>query len=482
MNYSDAARIKAVLNHCGYIHTEDINEADIVVFDTCSVRQKSEDKVFGKLLEIPKDKKVWLTGCMIQHHLRNGKIENELNDKKINGQMKLGNFVGNIKNTEPQVLGITNKELEELDRQKDHSWNIVFINHAYNPLFVNMQKEHPHVELFFRIDDTGFLPLMMKKLGYTVQYDQEITNEYTSIIPHSTNQLFKENTKTAYIPISKGCSQFCAYCIVPYARGLEKNRPVEEILKEVDIHLEQGIEEIVLLWQIVNKHPDFVKICKEILKKPQLKWLRYTSPYPTFFSPELLELHEKEEKMCPHIHMPLQSWSNEILKKMFRGYSVEEYKTFVDMIRWLKRPISITTDIIIGFPDETEEDFQGSMELIEYAKFDMIYMGIYSPRPGTLGAKKYSDNISKQLKHQRRTVMNDFLIKISYENNKQELWTIRECIINKIEENHSEWYTDNMKTVIINIKSLKEKNIKLWDFTKVKITDIKPFKLIWELI
>ena len=135
------------------------------------------------------------------------------------------------------------------------------------------------------------------------------------------------------------------------------------------------------MGQIVNKHPDFVTIIQNILQIPGLEWLRYTSPYPTYYTPELLALHEKEEKLCPHIHMPLQSGSDSILKKMFRGYTVQQAKTFIDNIRNLKRDISITTDIIVGFPGETDEDFQQTLELVQYGKFDMIYIGIYSPRP-----------------------------------------------------------------------------------------------------
>jgi len=128
---------------------------------------------------------------------------------------------------------------------------------------------------------------------------------------------------------------------------VEKNRPVDEILHEVKHHLDHGMQEIVLLGQIVNKHPDLVQILREVLKMPGLVRLRYTSPYPTYYTPELLALHEQEPKLCPHIHMPLQSGSTPILKKMFRGYTTEEYRGFVDSIRALKRHISITSDIII---------------------------------------------------------------------------------------------------------------------------------------
>jgi tRNA-2-methylthio-N6-dimethylallyladenosine synthase len=131
----------------------------------------------------------------------------------------------------------------------------------------------------------------------------------------------------------------------------------------------------------VNKHPDFVHILQEILQLEGLEWLRYTSPYPTYYTSELLALHENEPKLCPHIHIPFQSGSSAVLKKMFRGYSAGECYQFIDQIRRLKRDISITTDMIIGFPGETDEDFAESLQLVEYGKFDMIFMGIYSPRP-----------------------------------------------------------------------------------------------------
>ncbi|USN55250.1 MAG: radical SAM protein [Candidatus Peribacteria bacterium] len=151
-----------------------------------------------------------------------------------------------------------------------------------------------------------------------MQPDIDVVNEYTGIIPHNANMLFQENTKTAYVPISTGCSQFCAYCIVPYARGLEKNRAVDEIMTEIRAHVANGVEEIVLLGQIVNKHPDFYQILKATCETPGIKRVRYTSPYPTYYSPEVLELHVSCVNLCPHIHMPLQSGSNAVLKKMFR--------------------------------------------------------------------------------------------------------------------------------------------------------------------
>lgn len=482
MNYADSARIKAVLTHAGFEYVASIHDAQLVIFDTCSVRQKSEDKITWKMLEIRPDQKVWMTWCMIQHYLKNKKIKNT-RSKTATTKLQLWNFIGWINTKNPDIIGRTNQFENDL-KVSDNLSETIYVNNAFSPLRSTLHGQYPNIELFFRIDDTGYLPLLAQKLGYEVNADVSITQEYSAIIPHSSNQQFAENTKTAYVPISIWCSQFCSYCIVPYARGLEKNRPLDEILTEVTYQLAQGAEEIVLLGQIVNKHPDFVEICKQILKMRWVKWLRYTSPYPTFFPKQLLELHEHEEAFCPHIHMPLQSWSDAILRKMFRGYTVDEYKKFVDNIRWLTRPISITSDIIVGHPDETEEDFQESLALSDYSWFDMIYIGIYSPRPGTLGAKKYTDNIARSVKKERRTRLNDLLTTISLTNNQKELDSKRDVLISrKLKGGQYFGYTDNMKNIVINADNVAGKlPLEVGSFYKAHITNAESFKLFGNIV
>ncbi len=489
MNYADSARIKAVLTNCWFSYTEHIKDADIIIFDTCSVRQKSEDKITGKLRTIRPEQKVRITGCMIQHTMRTGKLKAE------GMNLKKGNFMWAIKTKKPKVLWVSADEVNRLTTG-DKMQEIVGINNAFNPLFHKLHDTYPNIELMRRIDDTGFLPLMIRKIWYKITYDHEITNEYEKIIPEDMITSMNNHKTTAYIPISTWCNQFCTYCIVPYARGLEKYFPVSQIVEEAKTHLKNGAQEIVLLGQIVNKHPDFVNILKEIVKLKWLKRLRYTSPYPTYYSKELLALHEKEKKLCPHIHMPLQSGSDQILKKMFRGYTVAQAKEFIDNIRELKRDISITTDIIVGFPKETEEDFQQTLDLVRYGNFDMIYIGIYSPRPGTLAAKSYPDDIPRKIKRDRRNRLNDLLTDISLKNNKREIWNSRDVLINSITSSKAgkwdyvntpsckhfiiEWYTDNMKQIIIEPKiwNVKHKDkMEIGKFVNVKITEWVSFKL-----
>ncbi len=475
MNYADSARIKAVLTNCWFSHTDNIQEADIVIFDTCSVRQKSEDKITGKLKEISKHQKIRITGCMIQHNLRNQKLSN----KKLADNLKIWNFLGNITNRTPKVIWLN---AEDIHKIKSDSWSSsVFINHAFNPTFHNLSQTRANLELFFRIDDLGFLPIILKELGYKISYDGEITNEYSKIASNWFNTSMNSHHKTAYIPISTWCNQFCSYCIVPYARWLEKHYPKSQIIQEVEEHIQSWAEEIVLLGQIVNKHPEFVEIIKDLLKLKWLKRLRYTSPYPNFYSPELLELHESEAKLCPHIHIPLQSWSDSILKSMRRWYDSKQAKEFIDNIRSLQRNISITTDIIVWYPGESEKDFQDTLELVKYSKFDMIYIWIYSPRPGTYAYKNHPDNIDRKTKRNRRNQLNNLLKTISLENNQKEIWQIRTVIVDKLDWNNIYWYTDNMKQIVINNPN-PTKKVRIWDFINSKITESQAFKLLWEII
>lgn len=458
MNYADSARIRAVLTNIGFLEVQNISDADIVVFDTCSVRQKSEDKITGLMQDIDKSKKIWLTGCMIQHNMKN------MGSKRF----AEWNFI-DIDSPETKVVGLT-KDLDFSDAKP------IPVNYAFDPMFSRFKKKFDNLELFFRIDDLGYLPEILGQIGY--EFDAiTLWVDYLNIFASKSNKL-QQNTKTVYVPIQVGCNQFCSYCIVPYARGLEKNRSYEDIMAEVKFHLQNWATEIVLLGQIVNKHPEFAKILKDISALPWVFWLRYTSPYPNFYSDEILALHENIENIAPHIHAPVQSGSNKILKKMFRGYSIEQYDEFVSKVQNLKRDISLTTDIIIGFPDENDEDFFLSLENIKKSKFDMIYMWIYSPRPWTYSARKYEDNVERKIKQSRWQQMNELLRQVSKNNNEKEVGKIFNVMTNEILQDWlAVWYSDNMKTVVF-----ETKDAKVWEISKVKITSWETLKLKWSQI
>ena len=474
MNYADSVRIKSVLTNCGFEYVDNENDADILIFDTCSVRQKAEDKITWTLKDVSRDKKIWITWCMVQHNFRNILRKNTPN------QFKRWNFLWTTEWNQIKIYWAENEEIKELiDHKQTSLENMVFINHAFNPLFFNLKQTYPNLELCFRIDDTWFLPLMLEKIWYSwLKYDIELLNEYERIIPNENANMTGHQT-TAYVPISTGCNQFCSYCIVPYARWLERYFSVEQVVSEVKSHLENWAKEIVLLWQIVNKHPAFLTILKEVLNLDWLERLRYTSPYPTYYSDELLALHENEEKLCPHIHIPFQSGSDEVLKRMFRGYKAEDCFNFVEKIQKLKRKISITTDMIIWFSWETDEDFDASLKLVKMWKFDMIYMWIYSPRPWTFAYKQLKDDVSAKIKHERWEKMNELLKRWSQENNKAEIWWIRKVLIDETKWNERFGHTDNMKQIWW---KMDWKDIKAWEFDDVKIIDSWEFKLVGEII
>ncbi len=480
MNYADSARIKTVLLNCGFFYEEKQEQADIIILVTCSIKQKAEDKITGLLQEILPHQKIRISGCMIQHNLRNSKITN----KKLPETMKVWNFIWVINTENYQIVGESTEEIKEYIKNttKNSDKTIMPINHAFNPQFFNIKKTFDNLELFWRIDDTGYLPKILEKIWYNIKYNQDLVNEYDKIIPTDANTSMNiKHKKTAYIPVSTGCNQFCSYCIVPFARGLERNFSVEQIVNECKIHLENWAEELMLLWQIVNKHPDFTKIIKEVLKLDWLKRLRYSSPYPTYYTDELLQLHETEKKLCPHIHIPFQSGSDSVLKEMNRGYDSQQAISFIDQIKNLKRKISITTDIIVWFPNETEADFQKSLDLVKHAKFDMVYIWIYSPRPGTQAYKNIPDNIPYETKHKRRDTLNKLLIEISTQNNQAEINQEKTVIINNfitqdIDNNYKyEGLTENFKK--ITIKS--NRKINNWEFIQAKITNWAVFKLHW---
>ncbi len=489
MNYTDSARVKAVLQNLWYEYTKNIEEAELVIFVTCSVRQKAEDKITWFIKEIPSNKKIWITGCMSQHYLRTSKILKKFFwQKTIPDNMKVWNFIDSL--YKPNLLEkyavVWFENIDKVNQKLENWTKIIPVNHCFNPFFYNLHKKFENIELVFRIDDTWLLPIILKAqknagsgLFFEIldKQNNDFYDEYTDIIPQATTMIgnsknMNQNVKiqkSAFVPISTWCSQFCHYCIVPFSRWLERHFSKEKVLKEVKFYLDQWVEEITLLGQIVNKHPQFVEIIKEILSlRSNLKRLRYTSPYPTYYSQELFDLHQNEPRLCPHIHIPVQSWSNKILKLMNRWYTVEEFKQMIDQIYNLKRKINITTDIIVWYSNETDGDFEQTLDLVRYCRFTQIFIWKYSVRPWTYASNYLQDNISQKQKEQRFEVLDKLFRQIAKEENQQEIWNQTLVMITTINWNIAKWYTENMKNITLNIKKNSD-DIVVWDFVRVKI-------------
>lgn len=360
MNERDSERVLALLLESGYGEAPSEEEADLIVINTCTVRRKPEHKAYSLLgrLGSLKERRPWLKvvvmGCLAQQE----------------GEALLERF--------PQVdlvLGPDRIEdlpwaLGELERGK----RLVLIGFKGDPSQRVLLPPHPRVK--------------------------------------------------AYVNIMQGCDNYCAYCIVPYVRGPEKSRPSAEILEEVRALARMGVKEVILLGQNVNsygkKSPgeiSFVELLRRIAEVPGIERIRFTTSHPKDLSGELIRAFGEIPQLCEHIHLPFQSGSNRILERMNRGYTREEYMEKVQRLREVKPEIAITADVMVGFPGETEEDFQDTLDLIRRVRFDNLFSFKYSPRKGTL-ASSWPDDVPAREKQRRLEVLQGLQRAITLEKNR----------------------------------------------------------------
>jgi len=260
------------------------------------------------------------------------------------------------------------------------------------------------------------------------------TENYLRIRPKYSNNF------SALVPISDGCNNFCSYCVVPFTRGPLVCRDHEEILKEIENIIKKGFKEIWLLGQNVNDYVspsdaniNFAKLLKLTDDLSENIWIRFTSPHPQYFSNELIEVIARSKNITPYLNLPVQSGDDKILKKMKRPYSVSDYKRLVKKIRNKIPSIVLSTDVIVGFPGETKQEFQNTAKLFEEIKFDMAYISKYSPRSGT-SAEKMQDNVSQEEKDKRREILTEILRKTALASNKKYIGKIIDVLIMKHKE------------------------------------------------
>jgi tRNA-2-methylthio-N6-dimethylallyladenosine synthase len=339
MNKAESQRIAGYLDSAGYQAATSFSHADLVVLNTCVVRQSAENKALGtlSLLKGLKDKhsnlQILVTGCLV------------------------------------------NSDAQELKRQFSHV-DLLFKPGDYSKLIAWGQRQG--------------IPINQKLPGY------------------ARNDTGTTSSPCALIPIIEGCDNFCSYCIVPYRRGREVSRPLEEIVREVEELVGQGIKEVTLLGQNVDSyghdlpgHPDLADLLNELSSINGLVRIRFLTNHPKDISLKLIDAMTSLGKVCEHLELPVQSGDNAILKAMRRGYTVERYRELVHTIRSRIPRLSLSTDIIVGFPGETEEQFGHSLSLVQEMRFDVIHLATYSPRPGTIAWKEYQDNISAEVKKER---------------------------------------------------------------------------------
>ena len=425
MNEHDSENIKAILEDMSYIETDVMEDADLILLNTCAIRENAHNKVFGYLGRIKhlKEEKphviAGICGCMAQEEV----VVNEIKTK--------------------------------------YKWlDIVFGTHNIHklPQILNdsIIKKEQEIEVF------------------------SIEGDVIENIPVKRDSKYK-----AWINIMYGCDKFCTYCIVPYTRGKQRSRLPEYIIKEVEDLIKDGYKEVTLLGQNVNAYGKDLDIdygmenLLEDVAKTGIERIRFITSHPWDFTDKMIEIISKYKNIMPYIHLPLQSGSNNILKLMGRRYTKEEYITLFNKIKKALPYSSITTDIIVGFPNETDEDFNDTLEVVNTCKFDSAFTFIFSPRVGTPAAKM-NDNVSLEIKEKRLQVLNELINKYSKEANDKYLEKIVPVLVEGIsekDENMLFGYTDTMK--LVNIKGSKDNIGKIVD---VKITDIKTWNMYGEIV
>ena len=423
MNERDSENISALLEMMGYTKSDKMKDADVIILNTCSIRENANNKVFGMLGRIKnmkqtkKDLIVGMTGCMAQEE----HICNEILNK-----YRWMNFVVGTHNFEK----IVEKVYEAVNKPK---LDIEVLSCEGNVL-----EDLPSIR----------------------------TSKYK-----------------VFVNIQLGCDKFCTYCIVPYTRGKQRSRKKEDILKEIKTLVHEGYQEVTLLGQNVNAYGKDLYDDYELsdllvdVSKTNIPRIRFITSHPWDFSDKLIEVIKEHKNILNYVHLPIQSGSNRILKLMGRRYTKESYKELYDKLRSIEN-ISVTTDIIVGFPGETEEDFQDTLDMVNYCKYDSAFTFIYSPRENT-PASRLEDNTPLSVKEERLYCLNDLVNKYSKESNLKMLNNIYEVLVEgeSTKAGMLFGYTETNK--LINFKADKEL---IGSIVKVKIIDAKSFSLDGELV
>ena len=424
MNVHDGEEIAARLETLGFEATETLEEADIVILNTCAIRENAHDKLYG-----------FLGRC---------KHEKEKNNKDL-------------------IIGICGCMAQEE--------NVV----------EELIKKHPYVDIVFgthNIHELQDLILERKEKQNIQVYSCE--GKVYENIPYKRDSEIK-----AWVNIQYGCDKFCTYCIVPYTRGKQRSRKSSEILKEVQELKDKGYKEVTLLGQNVNAYGkelvnelSFAELLKAV-SDIGIERVRFVTSHPWDFTDEMIEAIAERKNIMPYIHLPLQSGSSRILKLMGRRYTKEEYIELYDKIRNTVPNCSITTDIIVGFPNETNEDFEETLNVVNHCKYDSAFTFIYSPREGTPAAKM-DDKIDMKTKEERLYKLNEVINSYSNTANKEYLNKVVPVLIEGISEKNPNkvfGYTDTMK--LVNVINAQDK---IGEIIDVKITDAKSFSLDGEAI
>ncbi len=423
MNEHDSENICGILESMGYVKNEIMENADLIILNTCSIRENAHNKAFGMLgrlkhlKEEKKDVVIGLCGCMAQEEVVVDEILNKY---------KHVNF----------IFGTHN--LYDL------------------PKLLDEHKKKTNIEVF------------------------SCEGDLIEGLPVRRDSSFK-----AYINIIYGCDKFCTYCIVPYTRGKQRSRLMEDILHEVEELKNDGYQEVTLLGQNVNAYGKDLGLGYDLsdllikVAETKIPRVRFITSHPWDFTDKMIDVIKNYPNIMPYVHLPLQSGSDKVLKLMGRRYTSSEYKELFDKLKRIPN-IAITTDIIVGFPGETKEDFDKTIEMVNYCKYDSAFTFIYSPRVGTPAAKLYeNDTTSQEEKEQRLYELNNLINEYSLFNNSKLLHTTQKVLVEGLSNKDEEVYGYTETNKLVNFKGNQDLIGKI---VKVKIIDAKSFSLDGELV
>jgi len=432
MNEQDSLQMKGLLGGMGYSSTDLPAEADLILINSCSIREKAVHKIYSDLgrvrdiLEVNPDIIVGLTGCVAQ-------------------------------------------------QEKE-----------------NLAKRFPFLDLVLGPDAIRHLPTLLTqaqknreeggKAATIVQtkFDSRQDFEFINLLPNESESHIK-----AFVNIQKGCDNVCAFCIVPRVRGAEVSRPADDIVLEVKKLVELGVKEVTLLGQNVNSYgkkggnTTFAQLLRRVVAETGVKRLRFTSSHPQDVGDDLIECYRDLKELCPHFHLPVQSGSNLVLEKMRRYYTREDYLSLIQKLKAARPDITFSTDIIIGFPGETHSDFEDSLRLMKEVGFHLSYSFIYSPRPGT-SAEKYDDVTPLAEKVKRLEIQQDLQTEISRSLNEKCLGETVEVLVESWDDTNLRYAGRTGTNKVVHFASGRDEMI--GRFVTVKITKAQPYSLIGELI
>ena len=394
LNVSDGEKIQGLLKKMGYSFTEDEQEADLIILNTCAVRENAEDRVYGivgsmkKLKELKPSLIIGIAGCMT----------------------------------------------------------------AQSHVAEKIKKSYPQVDFVMGTSAISALPELLLDTLKGAGFSADITeyDDFSEVVEQVRGSSFK-----ASVPIMFGCNNFCTYCIVPYVRGRERSRRPEDIISEVRQLVSDGYKEIMLLGQNVNSYGrdlggdiSFPQLLHELNRIDGDFWIRFMSSHPKDASRELIDAIFDCEKVAKHLHLPVQSGSSEVLTRMNRRYTIEDYLEIVDYIRSRDPDFSLTTDLIVGFPDETDEDFRATLDVVKNVQYDNLYSFIYSKRSGTKAAEM-SDSTSEEEKGRRMRELLEVQREVSTEHYKRFIGRTMRVLADDVSKKKEGWLTGKSSEFII---------------------------------